>query len=274
MGRRPAGYAFGLLATGLLANACTAAELYRTSAPMGATSTVTAPQAQAPRILSAHFSRDGVGDENAEDELLVVFSTEVDPATLDARAFIVVLDNGDLARCARAILDPADEYDENRTVTLIGKFGDAKKNPPVAVRVMGNLYAEDGRTLDGLDAELRSFEEPDELVWIEVVKPEEHRCAGARQVVRTYWTDNLRDVGADDLTRVTVSFTDGSEVAPTAFDDHASLGGEVELPDDNVLDLCLGRDAPVSAVSVSEAAFGDRAGHPSAKTQRTASVGG
>jgi hypothetical protein len=225
-----------------------------------------------PRLLSAHFSRAGSVENREPGELLLVFSAEVDPATLDPAVFVVVLESGDLSYPARALLDPADEVDENRSVTLLGSFGLPTENPPVAVRIVGNLYGEDGSGMSGLDAEIRAFSVPDEVVWMEVLEPGEHRCAGARQVVRTYWTDNLRGVDPEDLNAVRVSFTDGSEVTPTGFDDHAGVGAERVTLDDNVLDLCLARDAPVSAVSVSEAAFTDAAGHASARTTRATSA--
>lgn len=264
-----------VLTTGVLATgACASAELYGARAPLGGAESVAAPEVNRPRLVSAHFTHAAADDKSAEDELLLVFSTEVDPSTLDADAFVVVLTNGDLSYPNRALLDPADEVDENRSVTLVGDFGDPEKNAPLAVRILGNVYAENGNPMNDLDADVRSFATPDEMVWLEVVEPAEHRCVGARQVVRTYWSDSLRSVDADDLAKVKVSFTDGSEVAPLAFDDHADLSGEGggrAAADDNVLDLCLGRDAPISNVSVAEAAFADRAGHATASTSRAPS---
>ena len=275
-----------LLASFLATGACTSAELYGARAPLGGADSVATPDASRPRLVSAHFAHDAPPGRTAEDELLLVFSTEVDPSTLDADAFVVVLTNGDLSYPSRALLDPADEVDENRSVTLVGDFGDPEKNAPLAVRILGNVYGEDGNPLSDLDADIRGFATPDEMVWLEVVKPAEHRCVGARQVVRTYWSDSLRAVDAEDLGKVKVSFTDGSEVAPLAFDDHADLSGEQsgqageqsgeageQTADDNVLDLCLGRDAPISNVSVAKAAFADRSGHATAPTSRAPSAG-
>ena len=79
---------------------------------------------------------------------------------------------------------------------------------------------------------------------------------------------------AADLDAVRVSFTDGTEVAPIAFDDHADLGASGSIRDDNVLDLCLGRNAPVSSVSVAAGTFLDRAGHACAATNQATSAGG
>lgn len=222
-----------------------------------------------PQLLSAHASQARAG---APAELLLVFSVEVDATSLSPDAFVVIRESGELVVPDRALLDPADEYDENRSVTLLGAFGGPDEDPPSAVRIIGNVYAEDGSALSELDAAIRAFDTPDELVWIEVLRPDEHRCPGARQVVRTHWTDNLRGVEPEDLERVRVSFSDGSEVSPVGFDDHAALGREAEqaggADDDNVLDLCLARDAPVSAVALPGGVFEDAAGHATAATTR------
>ncbi len=256
------------LAASLMAStvaACAAPELYRARAPLGSGVGPEGESPPAPRISSAHVSRT---EPAGAEELLLVFSSEVDPATLDARAFVIIQRDGGLVIPSRALLDPADEGDENRSVTLVGGFGLPDENPPVAVRVIGSLYGEDGSSMAGLDAQVRSYAEADELIAVEIVAPEEHRCAGAQQVVRTYWTDNLRGVEPEDLERVRATFADGTDAAPAGFDDHADLGGEQPAPDDNVLDLCFARDAPVSAVTVQAGAFTDPGGHPTAETSR------
>ena len=46
-----------------------------------------------------------------------------------------------------AVLAPANENGENRTVLLLGEFGTAVTNPPVEVRVVGDLFTID--TLSG-----------------------------------------------------------------------------------------------------------------------------
>jgi hypothetical protein len=223
----------------------------------------------APQLLSAHLAR---APDDGPTALLLVFSVEVDPTSLSPRAFVVVRKSGELVVPQRALLDPADEYDENRTVTLLGDFGRPEEDPATAVRIVGNVYGEDGSALNDLDAAVRAFETPDELVWIEILRPDEHRCPGARQVVRTYWSDDLRAVEPADLERVQVSFSDGSHVGPVGFDDHAGLGDEAaevaDGGDDNVLDLCLDRDAPVSAVALPAGVFEDPAGHATAATTR------
>ena len=51
-----------------------------------------------------------------------------------------------------AVLAPANENGENRTVLLLGEFGTAVTNPPVEVRVVGDLF-----TIDTLPEEVRLF---------------------------------------------------------------------------------------------------------------------
>lgn len=259
----------GLAGTGGLA--CTGPEIYGARAPLDDVRAESVAVGPALELLSAHLTR--LPDDGLT-ELLLVFSAEVDPTTLTPDSFVVVREGGEFVSPERALLDPADEYDENRSVTLRGRFGSPEDDPPTAVRVIGNVYAEEGGALSGLDAPVRAYADADEIVWVEILRPDEHRCAGARQLVRTHWSDNLRGVDPEDLARVEVSFSDGSAVAPVGFDDHAGLGSEADDDgDDNVLDLCLGRDAPVSAVTIEAGVFEDAAGHPTAATTRGPSAG-
>jgi hypothetical protein len=248
-----------------IAAACARDELYGARAPLGAGADAAALAVARPRLLSAHFARASVADSPDPDQILLVFSAEVDPTTLAAAAFLVVRRSGGVATPSAAWLAPANERDENRTVTLVGELGDPRVDPPASVRVVGSLHTEDGRPLFGLDASIRALEQPDEVVFVELLPPAADRCPGAAQVIRTYWTDALGHVGAEDLARVRVGLSDGESVAPVEIDDHAGLD---DGADDNVLDLCLARQGPVTWVAFDEGVATDGAGHPCAAVGR------
>ena len=84
---------------------------------------------------------------NQLDGMPVNFKYPLDAATLSGSDFEVVdsLGNIHIPICAR--LAPANENGENRTVLLLGEFGTAVTNPPVEVRVVGDLFTID--TLSG-----------------------------------------------------------------------------------------------------------------------------
>lgn len=259
-----------------------------------------APRPQ-PALVSAHLTRYGEepaplhgeqggerlieGSETTQDALLLVFAEELDPLTLDARAFAILRADGRRVRPTRAFLAPADEGDENRSVTLLGNFGGSgasganESGPPVAVHVIGMLYAETGAELRGLDADITGPSEPDRPVVIERLEPNQSRCPGAAQMLRSYWTDALTHVADDDLAGVDLRLADGRVLHPIAFDDQARREDDPPCPepfaaclgpvDDNVLDLCIDTSEPVMHLHFAAGLFRDAAGHPSAAADVT-----
>jgi hypothetical protein len=244
-------------------------------------------QVSMPLLLSAHVSRYGQepaalsetatprmveGNELQEDRIVLLFARELDPLTIDVHSFGVLRADGHRVRPMRVFLAPADEGDENRSLTLTGNFGSAEA-PPVAIHVLGELYAESGEPLRGLDAEITPPEQPDRPLSVERLTSTPARCPSSRQVVRTYWTDTLTHVGDADLAGIELRLADGRTLTPTDFDDQAQREGEFPCEpfaaclgpvDDNVLDLCVDADAAVVHVRFAAGLFEDEGGHGSA----------
>jgi hypothetical protein len=74
-----------------------------------------------------------------KDGMPINFKDEIDSSTLDAKDFLVIDHDGGEHVPIAATLKPADENGENRTVLLIGEFGNDGTNPPVEVRIVGDL---------------------------------------------------------------------------------------------------------------------------------------
>jgi hypothetical protein len=208
------------------------------------------------------------GSEFSEDRIVLVFGQELDPLTIDPRAFAIMRGDGRRVRPTRAFLAPADEGDENRSLTLTGNFGSAG-SPPVAIHVIGELYAETGASLQGLDAPITPASEPDHPVAAERREPSPSRCPAAQQVIRTYWTDTLTNVGDDDLAGIELRLADGRVIAPSGFDDQARRAEDEQLPglgraDDNVLDLCVDAEQAVLHVRFAAGLFADENALPTA----------
>ncbi len=186
------------------------------------------------RIVAARFAHDDVGASSPADAVVVVFDRELDAASLVGRAFMVVMSDGSRVRAQQAVLAPASESDENRTVTLWGEFGDPFERPPTDVVVIERLWDEQGGPLLGSSGHVDVITEgPRPLL----VMPGGHDCPEAQQSLRSYWTDTLLDVDDGDLEAVEVELADGQRVHPAGFGDVAVNGSDTV--DDNVLDLCL-----------------------------------
>ena len=99
---------------------------------------------QSARPLSAFFGLDnkmpfavnlvciGAWDK---DGMPVVFSHTVNPDSLQAEDFRVVRQSGATNTPMCVTLRPAGDKDENRTVLMIGEFGNADDDPPVKVLI-------------------------------------------------------------------------------------------------------------------------------------------
>lgn len=218
-----------------------------------------------PTLLSAHFAEDDAPHFEGRDAIALVFSEEVDAASLHADAFMVLLADGGRTLATEAYLAPASEADENRTVWIVGDFGDPRRRPPTDVVVIRSLHTESGAPLKGALGPVLGFDEGGRIVFAQV-QPEP--CAPGQPRVRTYWSDVLRDVAADDLEAITLELISGRTVQPSSFEDHGDAGAFVgETRDDNVLDLCVPEDERVVGVRVAAGAFADVSGHRSVATR-------
>jgi hypothetical protein len=74
------------------------------------------------------------------DGMPLNFRFPIDESSLDESDFEIIDSLGNSHTPICATLRPANEDGENRTVLLIGEFGDNGINPPVEVRVVGELF--------------------------------------------------------------------------------------------------------------------------------------
>ena len=226
------------------------------------------PRAQtrpAPALLSAHFARDDAPEFEGADAITLVFSEEVDAASLQPSAFMVLLADGARTLATEAYLAPASEADENRTVWIVGDFGDPRRRPPTDVVVIRPLHTESGGTLEGVLGPVVPYEDGGTIVFAKI---QAEPCGQGQPRVRTYWTDALREVVDEDLAAIDLELVSGQTVQPVAFEDQPEAGVFVgEARDDNVLDLCVPQQARVVSVRVKAGIFTDVAGHPNAATR-------
>ena len=77
------------------------------------------------------------------DGMPVNFKFPIDASSLSENDFEVVDNIGNIHTPVCVSLAPANDNGENRTVLLFGEFGTAVTNPPVEVRVVGDLFTTD-----------------------------------------------------------------------------------------------------------------------------------
>jgi hypothetical protein len=188
----------------------------------------------------------------------LIFSHQIDPTSLQPADLLVLSASGVARTPACALLAPADEPGERRTLLLVGEFGDAGDDPPVSVQVVGDLLSAGapGGLLNflGASVEVTPLAPGPSLIWAESV-PGDRWDLGRRggpwgvgsgcpvgvvQVVRATWSGGVTrpdggEVGAaeTELYRVVLEQDGGALIEATPF----ALG---DLFDgDNNHELCL-----------------------------------
>jgi len=200
------------------------------------------------------------------DGMPIIFSHEVDIATLEPGDIRVTRASGAIGEVRCLTLAPADDAGELRTALLAGDYG-SPEDPPLSVEIVGNVLSLDNSVnFIGARIPVTLLEDGPSLVWAEIVPDAQWALGrkatslawgggsgcpqGTRQIVRATWNGGVTKPGgepADDVERalyeVDVASEDGqrSTITPFAL---ADIGDG-----DNNHFLCL--DTTVPAVSVS-----------------------
>ncbi|MEL6324452.1 MAG: hypothetical protein AAFQ84_09525 [Pseudomonadota bacterium] len=227
-------------------------------------------------LVSAFFGLDNALPEGATDRvgcegagggdgMPVIFSDEVDIATLEPGDFKVTMASGAIGEVTCLTLAPADDPGELRTALLAGNYG-SLDNQPVTIEITGNVLSLDQSVnFKGAKVNATPLEDGPTIVWAEVVPEADwdlggaatalpwgggDRCpVGTAQIVRVTWNGGITKPGGDDagdverqLYKVTTQQSDGTktQIAPFALAD-------LNDGDNNHL-LCLDTAAPAIAV--------------------------
>jgi hypothetical protein len=211
------------------------------------------------KVLTAFFGLDELPIQSillyhnalGKNGMPVVFSQEVDPSTLDNTDFEVTTKNGSTFDIEFVTLKPANEEYELRTVLLIGEYGDYPDNPPVTVKIVGDLMSRSGQNYKGQSLNVIPLPEGPTISYAEYFTFDEDYpyvkrgigcdCPreGTEMVVRAVWAGGVRAINGNELGdselkafHVTlVNGTDTTKVNPYKLADLRD--------NDNNIDLCL-----------------------------------
>ncbi len=146
-----------------------------------------------------------------KDGMPVVFSQEIDPETLNASDFEITTSNGNRYKPDDVTLRPANEEFELRTVLLIGEYGNYPDNPPVSVKIVGDLMSRSGKNYKGRSVEVIPLEDGPVLSYAEYFKIDEdypfvekgrgRDCPKdeTQTVVRTVWAGGVKALNGKEL---------------------------------------------------------------------------
>ena len=193
--------------------------------------------------------------------IVIVFSHELEPSTLDESDFKIKTSKGDYFGVDVVTLRPAVEAFELRTVLLIGDYGNAPDNEPVEVEIVGDLMARSGQNFRGQKITVTPLRKGPFLSYAEHFTiddsyPYVKRGRGCdcpkktTTVVRTVWAGGVRamngeELGEKELQQFTITLERRNktiEVQPFQIADTSD--------NDNNIDLCIKEKGTPLSVSV------------------------
>ena len=205
-------------------------------------------------------------ESGLKDGMPIIFSHEVDPASLEPGDIKVTTASGAIGTVDCLTMAPADDQGELRTALLVGNYGGID-DQPVSVEIVGNVLSLD-KTLNfkGAKVDVTPLEHGPSMVVSSVLPEEMWNLGGdgsrlpwgggsycpvdTKQVIRVSWDggitkpNNVHIYEFPDVPyQITVSAADGPMViTPMALAD-------LRDNDNNHL-LCLDTDAPATLVSL------------------------
>ena len=199
-----------------------------------------------------------------KDGMPVVFSQEIDPETLDSTDFEITSANGTRFGVEFVTLRPANEEYELRTVLLIGEFGNHPDNPPISVKIIGDLNSYSGNNYRGQSVSVIPLDEGPVLSYAEYFTFTEdypyvekgRGCDCPREetqmIVRTVWAGGVRavngnELGQNQLNDFKVTMVQGLDTIIVKPFQLADLNDN-----DNNIDLCLKESGIPILVKVNE----------------------
>ncbi len=161
------------------------------------------------------------------DGIPVNFKFPIDVSTLSESDFEVVDSLGNIHIPMCAVLAPANESGENRTVLLLGEFGTAVTNPPVEVRVVGDLFTTDTISGESACSEIMNLKgitttnviplaDGPSLFFAQKIDGNLNECSLGTQTIQVAWnggiTPYLSSDAESDLFQYYIGYSDSSGV--------------------------------------------------------------
>lgn len=233
-------------------------------------------------VASAFFGLDNA-ILNGRDGMPVNFLYSIDGATLDASDFEVITKSGEHKTPITAVLRPADESGENRTVLLIGDFGTAVTNPPVKVTVVGDLYTMDKLTEESAWSEVLNLNgsftnnvaplsDGPTIFFAQRVTGSIDECkTEAKQTIQVVWTGGVTPyVSGDSESDLFTYYIGYSDSAGTLIPHNPITIGDIN-DNDNFHQLGFATTDSIVTVSIRENVLQDPNGDPNPYTEVTVS---
>ena len=195
------------------------------------------------------------------DGMPVNFKFPLDASSLSETDFEVLDSLGNIHTPICVSLAPANENGENRTVLLLGEFGTAVTNPPVEVRVVGDLYTTEtfsGESvcsaiinLNGITTKnVIPLADGPSLFFAQRIDGNLNECNSGTQTIQVAWnggvTPYISDDSESDLFQYYVGYSDSSGVLVS----HVPVSIADIDDNDNFHQLCFSTSDKIVKISM------------------------
>jgi hypothetical protein len=195
------------------------------------------------------------------DGMPVNFLYPIDATTLSASDFEVIDSLGVIHIPLCAILAPANESGENRTVLLIGDFGTAVTNPPKLVRVVGDVFTINSLAGESTCSEIMNLNglsttnvvplpEGPSLFFAQRIDGNLNECNSGTQTIQVAWNGGITPfISGDtesDLFQYYIGYSDSSGVLIP----HAPISIADVNDNDNFHQLCFSTSDEIVKISM------------------------
>ena len=191
----------------------------------------------------------------------VNFKFPIDESSLSESDFEVLDSLGNIHNPICVFLAPANENGENRTVLLLGEFGTAVTNPPVEVRVVGDLFSTDALSGESACSEIINLngitttnviplDDGPSLFFAQRIDGNLNECNSGTQTIQVAWdggiTPYISSDAESDLFQYYIGYSDSSGVLIP----HAPIS-IVDINDnDNFHQLCFSTSDEIIKISM------------------------
>ena len=214
-----------------------------------------------------------------QDGMPLNFRDEIDENTLEPSDFVVIDSQGTRHKPIGATLRPANEDGENRTVLLIGEFGNDGSNPPVEVRIVGDVLTKKKRSEASALSEAKNLKgtstknviplgKGPKMFFAQILEGDlAERPSSTGQIVQVAWEGGItpvdKDASEEDLSQFyKVYVNKNGKLIPLTPKSIADVNDN-----DNFHQLCIESNDPIAKVSMPANIVKDPNGDPNPDTE-------
>ena len=195
------------------------------------------------------------------DGMPVNFKFPLDSTSLSETDFEVLDSFGNIHTPICVFLAPANENGENRTVLLLGEFGTAVSNPPVEVKVIGDLFTTDILSGESACSEIINLngitttniiplDDGPSLFFAQRIDGNLNECNSGTQTIQVAWNGGITPyINGDtefDLFQYYIGYSDSSGVLIP----HVPISIADVNDNDNFHQLCFSTSEEIIKISM------------------------